>query len=208
MKQGRTGDQTREQILETAEEVFSRKGYSAATLDDIAAVVGIRRPSLLYHYPDKHSIYRAVLARQYSRQAAFITVKKRPDFATSAEYLDYLIDRSVDFFCTNPATLRIDLYNLLSDDNEEVNPRDLAETGVQVWQSALKQAVAEGTIRNVPVPHVFALISGMVAQYLLMSPSVGLIDRKLAYATHDRKNINKMRENLRLALWGMLKLEK
>lgn len=207
MKQGRTGEQTREQILATAEQVFSRKGYSAATLDDIAATVGIRRPSLLYHYPDKYSIYRAVLERQYARQVAFITVKKRADFASTREYLDYLIDRCVDFFCTNPATLRIDLYNLLSDENETVNPRDLAETSVQVWQSALKDAVAEGLIRKVPVPHVFALISGMVAQYLLISPSVGLIDRKLAYATHDRKNINKMRENLRLALWGMLKPE-
>jgi TetR/AcrR family transcriptional regulator len=192
MKQGRTGDQTREHILETAEDVFSRKGYSAATLDEIAAVVGIRRPSLLYHFPDKFSIYRAVLARQYSRQAEFITVKKRGDFASCVEYLDYLIDRSVDFYCNNAPTLRMDLYNLLSDDNATVNPRDLAETGVQVWQSALKEAVAEGAIRNVPVPHVFALISGMVAQYLLISPSVALIDRKLAYATHDR------------TLWGML----
>jgi TetR/AcrR family transcriptional regulator len=205
MRQGRTGDQTREHILETAEEVFSRKGYSASTLDEIAAVVGIRRPSLLYHYPDKYSIYRAVLARQYSRQAAFITGKRRGDFASSVEYLDYLIDRSVDFYCNNSATLRMDLYNLLSEDIATVNPRDLAETGVQVWQSALKEAVAAGAIRNVPVPHVFALISGMVAQYLLISPSVALIDSKLAYATHDRKNINKMRENLRLALWGMLR---
>lgn len=206
MKQRRTGDETRELILAAAEEIFSHKGYSATTLDDISLIVGIRRPSLLYHYPDKYSIYRAVLIRQYERQTAFIIDKKRSDFDELVEYIDYLLDRTVEYYCANPATLRTNLYNLLSDDNETVNPRDLASTGVNLWRSAFSEGIEAKLFRDVPITHIFALVSGMISQYLLISPSVGLIDRKLAYATHDRRNINKMRENLRLALWGMVRL--
>lgn len=205
MKQKRTGEETREKILTTAEDIFSRKGYFATTLDDIAAQVEIRRPSVLYYFPDKLSIFRAVLARQYTGQATQIGERKREEFADAFAYIDYLIDRAVDYYSVNPATLRIDLYNLLSEDMETVNPRELAETGVQVWRMAVKEGVAAGQFRDVPVVHLFALVQGMIGHYLLMSNSVGLIDKKLAYKTFDRRNINKMRESLRAAVWGLLK---
>jgi hypothetical protein len=47
----------------------------------------------------------------------------------------------------------------------------------------------------------------MISQYLLMSPSVALIDPKLGYKTLDRRNINRMRQNLRAAMWGMLQTD-
>lgn len=200
----RKGEETREQILQRAEELFAHKGYAAATLDDISNVVGIKRPSLLYYFPDKNSIYQAVIKRLYERQFVFINERERREFASASDYLEYLMNRSIDYYTTHAAAYRIDLFNLLSDVNEEVNPRQLAAGSVGLWHSALKEGVASGEFRDIPLQHLLALTAGMITQYLLMSPSVALIDPKLGYKTLDRRNINKMRQSLRAAMWGML----
>lgn len=53
--------QTKSRILHTAQKLFMEKGYRAVTTRDIAAKCGITQPALYYHYPDKQSLYIAML---------------------------------------------------------------------------------------------------------------------------------------------------
>ena len=57
------GDGTRERILDAAEQVFAESGYEGTTLREIAALVGIREPSLYAHFAGKDAIYEAVIDR-------------------------------------------------------------------------------------------------------------------------------------------------
>jgi len=50
-----------EVVLAKAREVFWRLGYSAASLDDIAAATGLNRPSLYAAFGDKHTLYMRAL---------------------------------------------------------------------------------------------------------------------------------------------------
>ncbi len=61
---GRTTD-TRERILDAAEELFARQGYAATSITDIADKVGIRGPGVYKHYRNKLHIYECVLARLF-----------------------------------------------------------------------------------------------------------------------------------------------
>jgi AcrR family transcriptional regulator len=59
----RRGAETAEQILDAAETCFARRGYAGTSLRDVADIVGIRIPSLYNHFPNKESLYAAVLER-------------------------------------------------------------------------------------------------------------------------------------------------
>lgn len=61
-----TADQARttpDRILDAAEDLFAEKGYSAASLGEVADRVGIRSPSLYNHFRNKEALYEAVLER-------------------------------------------------------------------------------------------------------------------------------------------------
>ena len=51
----------RKAILEAALTVFSEKGYAGATIEELAREAGLSKPNLLYYFPSKTAIHRALL---------------------------------------------------------------------------------------------------------------------------------------------------
>lgn len=62
---------TKERILHEALDLFSRYGYEAVSVGQIAAAVGIQAPSLYKHYKSKQELFDAifeVMQRRYDEQ--------------------------------------------------------------------------------------------------------------------------------------------
>ena len=64
---------TKERILEEALSLFSKKGFKAVTVEEIAQKVGIKAPSLYKHYKGKNDIFSALIERSTSRYKEFIS---------------------------------------------------------------------------------------------------------------------------------------
>ncbi|MEZ4669156.1 MAG: TetR/AcrR family transcriptional regulator [Anaerolineae bacterium] len=62
---------SRERVLQTAEQLFSERGYAAVTLRDIASALNIKQASLYYHAPGgKEELFVEVTERALERHRA------------------------------------------------------------------------------------------------------------------------------------------
>jgi AcrR family transcriptional regulator len=62
-KSRRKGDGTRERILAVAESAVLAKGFSATSIDEIIAEVGITKSGFFYHFRDKGELAKGLLLR-------------------------------------------------------------------------------------------------------------------------------------------------
>ncbi|MFV0259323.1 MAG: TetR/AcrR family transcriptional regulator [Acidimicrobiales bacterium] len=97
---------TRDAILAQARTCFANQGFEGTSLNDIAAGVGIRRPSLLHHFASKEAIYRQVLEDALNDWGIQINAV-RANRRGSWELLDDVLRVSFDFFRTNPEIVSI-----------------------------------------------------------------------------------------------------
>ena len=81
-QRGRPKTYDAESALQAATDVFWTKGFSATSLDDLSAAMGMNRPSIYRAFGDKEAIYRQALA-QFSNQMEEgfnQSIRKEPDF--------------------------------------------------------------------------------------------------------------------------------
>ncbi len=73
----------REQILETALEVIAERGYSGATVRQIAEAVGLSVPGLQHHFGSKEAMLAEVLRRRDSRAVRAFEETAAPEIANT-----------------------------------------------------------------------------------------------------------------------------
>jgi TetR/AcrR family transcriptional regulator len=89
----------RQAILSVATKLFASRGFEGTSLGDIAGQVGIRKPSLLYHYASKDALREAVLDHVLARwtetlpRVLFAATAGEDQFdAVTREIVSFLVD--------------------------------------------------------------------------------------------------------------------
>lgn len=64
------GAQTRERLLDIAEQAVLEKGFGATSIDELIAEAGLTKSGFFYHFKDKNDLARALLDRYIVRDTA------------------------------------------------------------------------------------------------------------------------------------------
>ena len=97
---------TREAIIVEARRCFADHGYDGTSLNEIAEAVGIRRPSLLHHFPSKDAIYAEVFNQSLEEWSLRVeaAVGRNLD---GWQKVDLILTAGFRFFQENPEFVRI-----------------------------------------------------------------------------------------------------
>jgi AcrR family transcriptional regulator len=168
---------TKEHILEVARRRFAEHGYAGTSLNEIADEVGIRRPSLLHHYPSKEALYRAVLMDSF---AGWITLVDEAILGSRQGWpqVERMLRAAFQFFEERPDFVRLVRWEALEGgpilrDELNVLLKPLFERGA----AFLEREMDAGRLRRYDARQLLLTGYGAVLSYLsdgqLMS---GLLD--------------------------------
>jgi TetR/AcrR family transcriptional regulator len=105
--EGTAGPTTREAILIEARRCFADRGFSGTSLTEIADGVGIRKPSLLHHFPSKEAIYREIFETSLSDWVTRVEDAVSEGPREGWTKVDYVVTAAFEFFKENPEFVRI-----------------------------------------------------------------------------------------------------
>jgi AcrR family transcriptional regulator len=107
----------RQQILIHARDVFAKRGYYAAKIDDIVAAAGIARGTFYLYFEDKRAIFEEIVDRVFARLGMTILRVDPNDAGRSvAEQIHENIRRIVTMLLEDRATTKIMLSDAVGID--------------------------------------------------------------------------------------------
>jgi AcrR family transcriptional regulator len=99
---GSQGSQTRERILDVAQELFTRQGYDKTSLRDIAERLAITKAALYYYFERKEDILLELHLRLQSLGATVLDeLEAAPDGPARAAAWPRLANQMIDFMVEN-----------------------------------------------------------------------------------------------------------
>ncbi len=96
----------RQQILDTAAELFASRGYHGVSVNDIGAACGISGPALYKHFPSKQALLAASLT-EISETLRDVGRRRADEAPDTRAALAALIDWHIDFALMHPALIVI-----------------------------------------------------------------------------------------------------
>lgn len=176
------GERTRQRIIDAAFELFSRSGYRAVSLRDIAAHAGLTHAGVLHHFPSKEATLIDVLTRRDQVDAPLV-LDPGLDSAELIENLVGIIERNSRI----PGL--VSLYAKLS--AEATDPDHPANFYFTRRYEVLRERLASeftvlladrpGVSPETAAVQLLALLDGLQVQWLLAPESVDMRASALDY---------------------------
>jgi AcrR family transcriptional regulator len=163
-----TAKRKREQILDAALAVFSRKGFGEATIPDIAHEAGVAVGTIYTYYQSKHDLLVSILER-YVVTESLVKILGQQLETEEIKFITSLLEDRINFSFENADRLLF-LFSEVQRDPESrqqyiqrvVKPR-LAQV-----EKYLESRIASGTFRPLNVNVIARAIVGIVTGFMVL----------------------------------------
>lgn len=143
--------QRREEILQAAITVFSEKGFHAASIADIAAILKIGHGTVYRYYKNKKALFDAVI-NSILQKLATVVQDEPPTTNSLLEYQQQIIrisDRLIAIFQTDRRIARIALYETIDGSNDAADRVTASFTLFSKFiQEYMRNGVEKGFLRQ------------------------------------------------------------
>ncbi|RZU51823.1 TetR family transcriptional regulator [Krasilnikovia cinnamomea] len=157
----------RDAILDAAHTVFARKGYTAASIADLAGELGIGHGTVYRYFGNKRDVASAVLDRALARIAEVVAAELPDATGTLAEYRAQVWrigHRLYELFAADPALGRLVFFDLATvDDDLRGRHREALDRFADFTAAYLRNGVDRGFLRpDLDVEVTARVVNGMV----------------------------------------------
>lgn len=144
------------QIIETAQQLFIEKGFAGTSMSDIAATVGINRPTLHYYFRTKDKMFKAV----FSSIVMSLMPKIHDIIQLDVSFVDrmgMILDEYIELFTKDPYLPKFICGEIQRDVNHLLeSAKELQfDTALSLVKDTLLKEMEAGKIKKVPLPMVF-----------------------------------------------------
>ena len=165
-------------ILEAAKDVFVRKGYSAATMSDVASEAGMGRTALHYYYRTKDILFDAVFGQLLTDFLPNIDRVLDKDCSFLQKLAD-IIDLYIGIIRANPSFPKFVLSEINRDYQHLIATLSKNANTIMPLlrlRQNIEEEMEKGSIRKMPIVDLFTtIVSLVVFPMLIKEPLTDLL---------------------------------
>lgn len=172
----------RQQILECARDVFAKRGYHDAKIEDIVNAAGVARGTFYLYFEDKRAVFEEIVDRAFAQIGMVIVrVDPKDKGRTLGEQVRENIDRLVTTLLEDQATTRILLSEAMGVD--PAFDRKL-RAFYEIAEKLLEESLREGQDLGVVVPGDAKMLAHLTLG-ALKEVLFQMVKREAGYETKD-----------------------
>jgi AcrR family transcriptional regulator len=140
---GSDGAQTRQRILDVAQELFTHQGYDKTSLRDIAERLQITKAALYYYFPRKEDILIELHLRLHTiGETVIAELEAAPDGAARVAVWPRLANEMIDFMVDNRELLLLHSRNRNAFETLDLGLDDIEDTEARFARILASPAMA------------------------------------------------------------------
>ena len=165
------GDNTENQILVAAREVFILKGFEGARMQEIADRAGINKALLHYYFRSKENLFDAIFSEVASRLFPAVRQLFESELAIK-EKISFFVKIYLNMLHENPYVPGFVINTLNT--NPERFLKHIINSGLNpmLLQQQIDEEVSRGLIRNLRAEHLLVNILGLCVFPYLARPII------------------------------------
>ncbi|WP_458700446.1 TetR/AcrR family transcriptional regulator [Sulfurospirillum sp. 1307] len=204
----RDAEASKEKIITNAKVLFSKKGFTATSMDELASICDLNKAMIFYYYKNKQGLFEAVMKEVL--EEIYITIKKENENETKPiKELESFIKTYATFACEHPYLPSLLLKEL--SDSGAVVPEQLFSNMRQLFElfsDILQRGEKKGCFSDVIPMILYFMVIGTLNLMITTKPLRIKAHELSGVDTCSTCNIDEIAQYIMKKIKKMLKDEK